>query len=823
MNNIAMDFKKLFEALPGNFLVLAPDEKFTILATTNERDRTTLRKREEIIGMPLFEAFPDNPDDPEASGTKNLKASLNKVLQTKRLHSMPIQKYDIQSSEKGKFEVRYWSPRNVPVLDDAGHVLYIVHQVEDVTPLVQSRKVTSEQLEFNKRLREEVEERTQAQEALRESDERLRSILINSMDGIILTDSDGKISMINQAATDMLGYSQDELRNSNIAALIDKNDYRYKEAVHSKKHQGKFRGELIMIGKRGNRIDVEVTFAVFKDEQNKYWNAIFVRDITSRKEAEKMQERLSTILESTNDYVWIADADGRMLYINQAAKHIMGLENPGTDTYVSNIFPDETVEKILTTALPFALEHGSWSGESMILTRDQGYIPVSQVLLAHKDEYGVLSYFSTIMRDIRKSKSVEDNQRFLAEASKLLNILEYEKVMQDLVKEVVSRFADFCYIDLIEGSEVRRIAIASTKSLPDTGIDRVKSYSINDKKPVGMIKVLQTGKSELVPQVTDAWLRAMSLSSEHFRSLKAMKLHSIMIVPLLLRSKTIGVMFFGSNNVRKSYNYEDLVVAEELGIRVSMAVENASLYKEAQQATLARDEVLRIVAHDLRNPISAIRLTTEILLKTLPENLVNERKKQEMILKSADRANRLIQDLLDVARIEVGQLSIEKSKCSISDLIHEISEFHRPFAEEKKIHFSLDVARNLPEVKLDRSRMFQVFSNLLGNALKFTPSGGSVLLHVELIHDAIKFCVEDTGSGIPEDQLDRIFESFWQAQKGTREGAGLELPITKGIVEAHGGKIWAESKINQGTKIIITIPVFDTVHIEDGRNENYVH
>lgn len=194
--------------------------------------------------------------------------------------------------------------------------------------MVQSQKLTSEQLEFNKRLKEEVEDRRLAEEALRESEERFRSVLSNSMDGIFLTDPNGKISMVNQAATEMLGLNMEELIKTDIGSHIDKKDCRYKEALASKKKEGKFRGELVMLGRNSRRINVEVTFAVFQDERNKDWNAIFVRDITARKEAEKKQERLSTILESTNDYVWIADAAGKMLYINQSAKHIMGHENP---------------------------------------------------------------------------------------------------------------------------------------------------------------------------------------------------------------------------------------------------------------------------------------------------------------------------------------------------------------------------------------------------------------------------------------------------------------------------------------------------------------
>ena len=173
---------------------------------------------------------------------------------------------------------------------------------------------------------------------------------------------------------------------------------------------------------------------------------------------------------------------------------------------------------------------------------------------------------------------------------------------------------------------------------------------------------------------------------------------------------------------------------------------------------------------------------------------------------------RLIDDLVDIARIEAGRLRIDEETCAAGELLRETIALLQPLAQQKKVRLEGQFA---PEVDLvcDRNRILRVFSNLIGNAIKFTSEGGSITVSAEPVAGELRFAVTDTGSGIPAEELPHIFERFWQARNTARMGAGLGLAIAEGIVKAHGGKIWAESEPGKGTTLFFTLPLG---HAEQG-------
>jgi signal transduction histidine kinase len=166
----------------------------------------------------------------------------------------------------------------------------------------------------------------------------------------------------------------------------------------------------------------------------------------------------------------------------------------------------------------------------------------------------------------------------------------------------------------------------------------------------------------------------------------------------------------------------------------------------------------------------------------------------------------LIQDLLDVALMEAGQLTIERAQLSAGGLIVEAVDMQRPLASSSSLALRVEVAPDVPDVPGDRDRLLQVFENLIGNAIKFTKTGGRITVGAASRNDEVVFWVADTGCGIASEDLSRVFDRFWQATKAGRQGAGLGLPITKGIVEAHGGRIWVESTAGSGSTFFFTIP-----------------
>lgn len=190
----------------------------------------------------------------------------------------------------------------------------------------------------------------------------------------------------------------------------------------------------------------------------------------------------------------------------------------------------------------------------------------------------------------------------------------------------------------------------------------------------------------------------------------------------------------------------------------------------------------------------------------------------DVIERAAHRMNRLIEDLLDVTSIEAGHLAIERARMSATQIVLDAVETQRALAAAATLELALELEPNLPELCADHDRLCQLFENLIGNALKFTQPGGRVTVAAVALEDDVRFSVSDTGTGIADRDLPHLFDRFWQGRKAGRRGAGLGLPIAKGIVEAHGGHIWVDSQVGRGSTFYFTIPA--APHLEAGQAEH---
>lgn len=228
-------------------------------------------------------------------------------------------------------------------------------------------------------------------------------------------------------------------------------------------------------------------------------------------------------------------------------------------------------------------------------------------------------------------------------------------------------------------------------------------------------------------------------------------------------------------------------------------------YEEAQEAIAAREDVLRIVSHDLRNPLSTIAMATSLMLEEEIAPDIRTRQLQA-IKRAGERMNRLVQDLLDVAKLEAGRLALKTQPVNAGMIAAEAEETLGPLAAAKSIQLTTDVAPDLPPVEVDPGRVQQVLSNLVGNAVKFTPAGGRIVIRAANADGTVQISVSDTGPGIPPDRLEQVFGRFWQADRTDRRGLGLGLAIAKAIIDAHGGRIWVESDLGKGTTFHFTLP-----------------
>jgi signal transduction histidine kinase len=242
----------------------------------------------------------------------------------------------------------------------------------------------------------------------------------------------------------------------------------------------------------------------------------------------------------------------------------------------------------------------------------------------------------------------------------------------------------------------------------------------------------------------------------------------------------------------------------------AMAAENARLYQEAQHAVGVREQILAVVSHDLKNPLGAILLTVD----GLQRNPSDERRHElpqavARIRRASERMLRLIEDLLDVSSIEAGRMAIERAPHDAGLILKESLASFESVAKDKRLRLTAEVQPNLPKANCDRDRILQVLSNLVGNATKVTTEGGQITLRVDAREHELLFSVADDGPGIGDEDLEHLFESYWRSGDAKYEGTGLGLAIAKGIVDAHGGRLWPESTRGRGATFRFTIPAVE--------------
>ncbi|MBA2544651.1 MAG: hybrid sensor histidine kinase/response regulator, partial [Deltaproteobacteria bacterium] len=260
---------------------------------------------------------------------------------------------------------------------------------------------------------------------------------------------------------------------------------------------------------------------------------------------------------------------------------------------------------------------------------------------------------------------------------------------------------------------------------------------------------------------------------------------------LIARGRTVGGIALTMGSSGRRFGDEERLIAEEITVRLALSIDNAMHYAEAQRALRGRDEMMAIVSHDLRNPLAVVQLSLSALA-TDPASLA-------VVLPRATRAVErmgvLIEDLLQIGQIDAGTLVIEPRPVELDSLLDDVLEQHRVLGAGKGVRVQREPSLPLGSVMLDPNRLTQALGNLLGNAIKFTPADGTITLAATSTSSGVEISVSDTGPGISTDQVARIFDRFWQADRRRRDGVGLGLPIAKGIVDAHGGRLDVRSEL----------------------------
>ncbi|WP_437677398.1 GAF domain-containing sensor histidine kinase [Sorangium sp. So ce131] len=427
------------------------------------------------------------------------------------------------------------------------------------------------------------------------------------------------------------------------------------------------------------------------------------------------------------------------------------------------------------------------------------------------------------------AEAAQRRAAFLSEASRLLSSsLNYEATLVRVARLPVPFVADWCMVDVIEREGMLRRAVVVHADPRKSELARLLEgpTPMDAVIPSGVARVLETGEAALCEVAAASVAAPGELAprdtepppSASEALLRELGLRRYIAVPLVTRGTMLGVLTIASGRDDLRYGVDDQALAEDLGRRAALAIDNARLYESAQRAIRAREELVAVVSHDLKSPLATIVMNTSLLRRKLPsaDEAPDLRRPVERIQKSADRMSRLIRDLLDLAKLDGGHMSIQPVPHDVAGLLGDALELLREEAAEKSLRLEHGVELGVDRALCDRDRILQVIANLVGNAIKFTPAGGEVAIRAQPWGRDVLVSVSDTGPGIPEDQRARIFERYWQAKETAHKGTGLGLSIAKALVEVHGGRIWVESKVGEGSTFFFTLPAAEAASATAG-------
>jgi PAS domain S-box-containing protein len=658
-----------------------------------------------------------------------------------------------------------------------------------------------------------------AEQALRESEERFRLTIDEAPIGMALVDADGRFLRVNRALCELVGHTAEELMTLDFQTITHPDDLDADLALIGRLARGEIPSYTLAkryIRKDGTVVDVRLSVSVVREPDGapRYYIGQ-IQDITAQKHLERelrlAEAKSSGILSISADAIVSIDEDQRITLFNEGAEAIFGYtraEALGAPLDMLIPEPQRAPHRRHVEGFargPVGARRMGQRDAKVLGKRKNGEVFPADAAIS-KLEVGGRRIVTVAVRDVTEQQRIEDEQRFLAEVGPVLaSSLDYEETMRRIAGLAVRDLADFCIVDIVEDDGwIRRVEVASRDPTRAWICDALKNMSFEPGRNYLFRAVVQTCRPVLLQRPSQEMFAAFVHSEEYLRALRDAEIHSLVAVPLLVQGRLIGTLAFVSSTPARTYGPADVRLAEALAQRAALSIESARLFRAARRATQLRDEVLGVVAHDLRNPLGAIMLQTGRLRRR--EADPDRRRSLEAIERAARRMNRLIHDLLDVTRVEAGHLALAPACLPVRQLVADAVEAERGLAAAAALDLRLDVAPDLPDIWGDRDRLLQVFENLIGNALKFTRAGGRITVAAERRGGDVLFRVGDTGRGITEEQLPHLFDRFWQADKAEDRGAGLGLCIVKGVVDAHHGRIWVESTPGVGSTFSFTIP-----------------
>jgi signal transduction histidine kinase/PAS domain-containing protein len=398
----------------------------------------------------------------------------------------------------------------------------------------------------------------------------------------------------------------------------------------------------------------------------------------------------------------------------------------------------------------------------------------------------------------------ERRQAFLAHAGQALaSSLDFPETLRTVVRLAIKELADACVLELGEEDGCFRVHADHRDLSKRPLMRRLCDRGSGRAGRILSFPSVRAEDSVLWSDVRTDELRGVIQDDDDAKTLSCLCLRSLLVIPICARGRPMGTLTLISEHPEECFEESDLRLAEDFAREAAFAIDNALLYQRAQEAILTRDQVLEMVAHDLRNPLGEIVLAVDLLESNDPRAA----RTAARVRRSTERMQRMIRDLLDAKEIEHGSLLLERRTVAPGDLVLEACESARERALQRGIELRVCVPPDLPPVDVDPDRILQVLGNLLDNALKFTPPGGRIDVIGRAHSRSIGLRIVDTGPGIPVDELERVFDRFSHRSRSRGGGNGLGLAISKAIIEAHEGRILVSNVEPHGAAFRVTLPI----------------
>ncbi|HYS53717.1 MAG TPA: ATP-binding protein [Thermoanaerobaculia bacterium] len=540
--------------------------------------------------------------------------------------------------------------------------------------------------------------------------------------------------------------------------------------------------------------------------------------------------RTEAMIAGMSDGVVVVDREGKSVYINPAGERLLGQSQVGVPiTQQSDVYRLRKEDGSTVDALELPTAQALATGKpimdvTMMIARDDKKIAISVNATPLQEGRRTTGAIVTF-RDITERQHLEEELQLQAERAQILadagaffsSNIDPVWVTQAIAERVAEVLGDWSAV-ILKTADSNELRVASIYHRDMSSLGLAWSYIYRQPLLVGegiIGQVVSTGYPAMISNLGSASTGVSTQRNVTSYHAPTMQLASLLILPLRTRREMIGALVIAANDPERRMTDDKLPLAEQLAERAALAAENAKLYTEQVDArrkvedlSRLKDEFLSIASHELRTPVTSIKGYTQ-LAKTLirEQDLETSEEYLDIALDQIDRMSRLILELLDVSRIETGRLEIRHEPISWIQFVRNLVHHHHTSVSDRRFHL------NVPDSDLvvvgDRDRLEQVLGNLLENAVKYSPEGSEIFVDVAVKGDQVVTSVCDRGIGIPNDELNQVFERFHRGRQVSSTnygGLGLGLYITKQIVDRHGGSISVESKEGSGTTFFFALP-----------------